>query len=335
MQRLQNLRNGKPSSYPDQAIYAEFASLEAGLTFEDISAGAGQAFTIRSNSRSVAFAAGRCSFYPQNNATAASLANDKYFTNLLLERAGVATLGGQYYFLHQRHRAHRPPGHERDDALALFRSLGGSAFLKPLTGSRGDFAQTVTGEAALAAYLDRVSQYYDAVLMQPVVVGEEYRIFVLDQDVVYVARKTPAFITGDGQATVGQLLARHRASLDMHGISAAEDVHVDAEHGLILAAGERRAIEGRMNRSAGGTMTFTEPRDLKAACAMSLRAVQALGLRAAAIDIFTDINGDVADLRVIEVNANPSIRFLEDSGRSDLILKIWRHGLAAMSLLDV
>ena len=90
-----------------------------------------------------------------------------------------------------------------------------------------------------------------------------------------------------------------------------------------------------MNRSAGGTMTFTEPRDLKAACAMSRRAVQTLGLRAAAIDIFTDINGDVADLRVIEVNANPSIRFLEDSGRSDLILKIWRHGLAAMSLLDV
>jgi hypothetical protein len=33
------------------------------------------------------------------------------------------------------------------------------------------------------------------------------------------------------------------------------------------------------------------------------------------------------------VNANPSIRLLEQSGRGDLILKIWRHTFAAMGLL--
>ena len=53
---------------------------------------------------------------------------------LILERAGVATLGGEYFFLHDRHRAHRPAGHERDDALDYFRKLGGAAFVKPLTG---------------------------------------------------------------------------------------------------------------------------------------------------------------------------------------------------------
>jgi hypothetical protein len=40
-------------------------------------------------------------------------------------------------------------------------------------------------------------------------------------------------------------------------------------------------------------------------------------------------------MHIIEVNANPSIRFLEDSGRPDLILKIWRHTLASIGLLDV
>jgi hypothetical protein len=35
------------------------------------------------------------------------------------------------------------------------------------------------------------------------------------------------------------------------------------------------------------------------------------------------------------VNANPSIRLLEESGREDLILKIWRHTLSAMGLLSV
>jgi hypothetical protein len=36
---------------------------------------------------------------------------------------------------------------------------------------------------------------------------------------------------------------------------------------------------------------------------------------------------------VIEVNSNPSIRLLEDSGRADLILEIWHHTFFAMGLL--
>jgi hypothetical protein len=40
-------------------------------------------------------------------------------------------------------------------------------------------------------------------------------------------------------------------------------------------------------------------------------------------------------MAVIEVNSNPSIRLLEQSGRGDLILKIWHHTFAAMGLLGV
>jgi len=51
------------------------------------------------------------------------------------------------------------------------------------------------------------------------------------------------------------------------------------------------------------------------------------------VDMFTDIGGDQEAMRVIEVNSNPSIRLLEQSGRSDLILKIWHHTFSAMGLL--
>jgi glutathione synthase/RimK-type ligase-like ATP-grasp enzyme len=90
-----------------------------------------------------------------------------------------------------------------------------------------------------------------------------------------------------------------------------------------------------MNRSAGGSMSFAAPGNETVAFAMALQAAKALGLRAGAVDLFTDIDGDAAALRVIEVNANPSIRFLEDSGREDLILRIWRHTFTAIGLLDV
>jgi len=82
-------------------------------------------------------------------------------------------------------------------------------------------------------------------------------------------------------------------------------------------------------------MMFQSPDSEPAAFDMARRAARALGLRAAAVDLFTGIGGDPTAMRVIEVNANPSIRFLEDSGRSDLILKLWRHTFLSIGLLDV
>jgi glutathione synthase/RimK-type ligase-like ATP-grasp enzyme len=87
-----------------------------------------------------------------------------------------------------------------------------------------------------------------------------------------------------------------------------------------------------MNLSAGGTMVLEAPRS-DTALTQARQAVRALGLRVAAVDLFTDIGGDPDAIRVIEVNSSPSIRLLEQSGRCDLILKIWLHTFSAMGLL--
>ena len=87
-----------------------------------------------------------------------------------------------------------------------------------------------------------------------------------------------------------------------------------------------------MNLSAGGTMVLEAPPS-ETALVLARQAARALGLRVAAVDMFTDIGGDPDAMRVIELNSNPSIRLLEESGRSDLILKIWRHTFLAMGLL--
>jgi hypothetical protein len=333
MANLSGFRSGKPSSYPDQSVYAEYACAEFGLAFRDLDGGTGLVFSVASGVKSIHFGAGRCSWYPQNNATAATLASDKYFTNVILERAGVPTLGGDYFFLHERHRAHRPSDHEREDAFARFKRLGSSAFVKPLMGSRGDFAQAIHGEASLARYLDEVSSYYDSVLIQPVASGIEYRVFLLDDEVVYTARKYPPFVLGDGVRPICDLLAAHNEALQSRGLS---PTAMDRETALdrVLPKGERWMIPGRMNLSAGGTMVIEEPGS-GAAVAVAQNAARALGLRVAAVDLFTELDGDPNAVGIIEVNSNPSIRLLETSDRGDLILKIWHHTFSAMGLLGV
>jgi hypothetical protein len=333
MQNLGDFRSGKPGSYPDQSVYAEYACAQFGLAFRDIDGGTGLVFSVASGAKSIHFGAGRCSWYPQNSATAATLASDKYFTNKILERAGALTLGGDYFFLHDRHRAHRPAGHEREDALAYFRKLDAVAFVKPLSGSRGDFAQVLRGEASLVRYLIEVSQYYDSILIEPVASGIEYRVFLLDDEVVYTARKYPPFVLGDGVSPIRDLLATYNAALQSRGLS---PVFIDRDGTLdrVLPKGERWEIPGRMNLSVGGTMVLEELGS-GAAIAVARRAARALGLRVAAVDMFTELGGDPEATGIIEVNSNPSIRLLETSNRGDLILKIWRHSFSAVGLLGV
>jgi hypothetical protein len=334
MRDLRDFRAGKPAFYPDQAVYAAFACAELGLSFDDIDGGSGLCFRVSSTTKAAYFGAGRCSWYPQNNATAATLAFDKYFANRVLEDAGVTTLGGDYFFLSARHRALRPAGHERDDAFACFRKLNGPAFLKPLTGSRGDFAQAISDEAALGGYLDSVAAHYDAVLMQPVVNGTEYRVFCLDDEVVYSARKFPPALEGDGSRRARDLLDAHNAALKARGLSAIDVTEIPKSAlDKVLPVGERWEVPGRMNLSAGGRMAFASPQ--ADALALAKKAVRALGLRAAAVDLFTDVGGNPESLAIIEVNSNPSIRLLEQLQRPDLILKIWRHAFSAVGLLDV
>jgi hypothetical protein len=333
MRNLREFRAGKPAFYPDQSVYAEYACAEFGLEFQDIDGGTGLIFSVASKTRSIHFGAGRCSWYPQNNSTAATLASDKYFANRILEEAGVATLGGDYFFLHERHRALRPAGHDRIDAFEYFRKLAGRAFIKPLLGSRGDFAQVLRGEAALDRYLLEVSQHYDSVLIQPIVTGSEYRIFLLDDEIAYSARKSPPFILGDGERSIRDLLTAHDACLQEHGLSSASVTTIpESSLDMVLPEGIRWEIPGRMNLSAGGTMMFETPHS-QTAFAAARKAARALGLRVAAVDMFTDISGDPDAIRVIEVNSNPSIRLLEESDRGDLILKIWRHTFSAVGLL--
>jgi hypothetical protein len=331
MRSLREFRSGKPGSYPDQSVYAAFACAEFGLAFRDLDGGSGLVFSVASPTKTIHFGAGRCAWYPQNNSTSATLASDKYFTNRILEDAGIATLGGEYFFLHARHRAHRPAGHERQDALEYFQTLGSAAFVKPLLGSRGDFAQAVHGEAALDRYLQDVARHYDSILMQPISSGTEYRIFLLDDEVVYAARKYPPFIEGDGVRSIRDLLIAHNAALQARGLSPASAKR-DTSLDTVLARGERWDIPGRMNLSAGGTMRIESPSS-DATVAVARQAARALGLRVAAVDLFADAAGGQDAIRIIEVNSNPSIRLLEDSERGDLILKIWRHTFSAMGLL--
>lgn len=336
MNTIASLRASRPAFYPDQAVYAEFAARHFGLDFEPHDDN-GLVFTVLSKSRRFCFGGGKCPAYPQNDSTSAFLAMDKYFTSVVLGAASIPNAGGNYFFLNERFSKLRSPGHDASDALHYFRTLGSTAFVKPLTGSRGDFAQTVASETELTRYIAEVSRYHDSILMQRVYAGREYRIFVLEGEILYCARKHEPVIYGDGERTIRELLADYTKELERNGTSSTEsfDALIEQDPDRLPATGERLVLPGRRNLNARGSMVFENPRDPDAAFMLAGEAASALHLRAAGVDLFEDDSAhEEARIRIIEVNANPAIRLLEDTGRDDLVLRIWRSTFTAVGLLD-
>jgi glutathione synthase/RimK-type ligase-like ATP-grasp enzyme len=318
--------------YPTQTRYVKRACAALGLAFTDLD-GAGYLYGISDGRHEIVSGSGPICAYPLNSASAYGVSRDKHHTNAVLARAGLPTIPEQIFFLDERRAKLREGGHERADAFAAFVRAGGPVFCKPNQGSHGDFAEIVSDDAAFRDYVQRVTARYDTILLQPVLDGDEYRIFCLDGETVFATRKAEFAITGDGKSTLSELVRAHNAPLVDIGISPVDEAaalaalalhhNLGADH--IPPRGEKLILPGRRNLSAGSDVADFTTDVPPALATLALRAAKAIGLRVAGVDIFDVSPGRaLSELVIIEVNGNPGIQSLEAVGRDDLVDHIWQ-----------
>ncbi|HYD73682.1 MAG TPA: hypothetical protein VEF55_11115 [Candidatus Binatia bacterium] len=310
-----------------QARYAAHAARACGYAFESLDGADGYLFEVRDGERRAVFAAGAGTPYALNDARAASLARDKAFCAEVLQRAGVPVLPGEMFFVTKRWAEMRGPGRELEDALAYAERAAYPIFCKPISASNGLYAEVIESADAFADYLTRVAHEHFAVLIQPYVRADEYRVFVLEGHALFSYRKSAPQVVGDGVSTLAALVEAmprdpYQPVRKLHGRDGAGQ---RLGLGDVPGKGQRVGLEGPANRAAGGgaeALTDGAPQAMgEVACA----AAKALHLKLAAVDMF-DLGGDYT---AIEVNSNPMIATLEDHGRWDLIETIWRANFAA------
>lgn len=310
-----------------QARYAAYAAEACGYEFRSLDDADGYLFEVRDGRRKATFAAGAGTPYALNDARAASIARDKAFCAETLRQAGVPVLPGEMFFVTKRWAEMRSPGREPEDALAYVSRAEYPIFCKPIAASNGLYAEIIDDAAAFANYMDRVAREHFAILIQPYVRAREHRVFVLQGRALFSYTKTLPSVLGDGERTLSDLVAAlpreagapplKPRGRDARGARVAPDD--------IPQKGERIVLEGPANRAAGGGATALAEGAPSAFADIAIAATRAVGLELAAVDIFGD--GDA--LTVIEVNSNPMIATLEDQGRWDIIVQIWRANFAA------
>lgn len=309
-------------SIPEFTRYAREAAAAIGATFEDIDGGRGYLWRVSRGQRNVLGGGGGVCAYPINSAVAYTISRDKSHTKSALTAAGLPVIPGGLFFAHTLRAGLRDGGREIADAVAFAERMGFPVFCKPNAGSRGDFAEIIPNGDAMHAYAARLAPHHESFLVEPLIRGAEHRVLVKDGRVVFHATKTSPTVIGDGRTSIAGLVAA------MDKATLAAGVSTSAISGrlpdFVPAAGERIALLGRRNLSAAGGIETASEHAPAPLGALAVAAVEAIGLRIGAVDLF-DLSsaGDSSNLLIIEINGNPGLRTLELAGRNDLIRAIW------------
>jgi cyanophycin synthetase len=243
----------------------------------------------------------------RTSAIAESISRDKDLTKSLLSSAGVPTPEGQLV-------------ENVEEAWEVAQELGLPVVVKPQDGNhgRGVFTNLSTQLEIQAAYAVAVEEG-SGVLVEKFIFGDEHRLLVVGQNVVAAAKGEAAWVTGDGQQTVHQLIASQLNSDPRRGST--EDfplnpVRIDSSVRLELSrqqltadsipkAGQKVLVQTTGNVSIDVT-DLVHPQVAKKV-ALAARVV---GLEIAGIDLVAqDISKPLEDQggAIVEVNAGPGL----------------------------
>ena len=240
-----------------------------------------------------------------------------------------ATLSGYKHFSANRLRSMGlPAAHNRladtlEKARAVANEIGYPVVIKPEQGNRGEgVVKDIDNDDQLHQAWRAATAYSPLVLVEKQVKGTCYRLFVYDDEVMYVKGNLPRLLTGDGQSTIAELIAADAAwqkkrrpwqrdpeiPLDEETLSCLSDQGVSLttillDHQSLYVRKIASMLWGVANAPA---ITHVHPENLR----LAVDAAKAMNLCTAGVDVIIE---DMAlpwyeqECIINEVNSSPMI----------------------------
>ncbi|CAN5387683.1 cyanophycin synthetase [soil metagenome] len=268
---------------------------------------------------------------------AVEIAGDKEDTKFLLEQAQIPVPKGQII-------------KKEEDLEKVINYIGFPLVTKPITGNhgRGITVNIRNAEDALKGF--RAAQKIsDSVIVEKCITGEDYRLLVINHELVAAAKRTPAHITGDGKQSIGKLIDEvnsdprrgygHENVLTQITVNDLTKNIINSRGftlETVLEKGKILNLKDTANLSTGGTAEDVTDTVHPSNIFMAERISKIIGLDICGIDIMTtDLSKPLAetDGSVIEVNAGPGFRMhlaptsgLPRNVAAPVIDKLFPHG---------
>lgn len=299
----------------------------------------------------ITFKSGKKSYFRYNaldlNPVGASdIAKDKDYASLFMRRLGYPVVpGSKTFFSKEWAQAIGASRRLINDAYAYAKRLGFPVVVKPNSGSQGSGVAVVHNRREFYRALRAVFKRDRVALVQRFLRGRDYRLVVLDDEVISAYERIPLNVVGDGKASIKRLLQikQRQFVAAKRGTRVKTDDPRLAEklkrQGLTLqsvpAFGQRVFLLDNANLSSGGdaidVTAIVNPAFLK----LAVRLAGDMNLRLCGVDLIVD--GDISKSPasgkhwVLEINAAPGLDHYAKTGEAqnkvveELYLKVLRN----------
>ncbi len=248
----------------------------------------------------------------RTSALGVEIADEKFRTKALLRESGIPVPEGVLVDSLQA-------------ATIAAEDIGYPVAVKPEMGNHGrGITARVSGTDELTVAFASAREVCESVIVEKTLTGFDFRVLVINGQLVAAALREPAHVVGDGTASVRELIARanadprrgvgHERSLTIITIDemterllALRGVTADG----VLPAGEKFFLKSTANLSTGGTardVTDEAHQDVRLMCERIARLVgmDCIGIDIVATSLATPLRPGAAG--IVEVNAAPGLR---------------------------
>ncbi len=253
-----------------------------------------------------------------NTLGASEIAKDKDYAAYFLKRLGYPVPEGKTFFAPKWAAV---LGSERtaDAACAYAESLGWPVIVKPNSRSQGRGVAKAWNEKELRQAIEEIEVYENVYLVQCVARGRDYRIVVLDGEVISAYERRPLCVVGDGVLTVAELLTEKQKQFVQGGrdtIVPTEDFRIDntlAQQGLtlesVLEKGKEVELLPNANLSSGGDAFDVTDVLHQEWHTLAARIAHDANLRYIGIDIMTEapLSDAPNEYIILEINSAPGL----------------------------
>ncbi len=256
-----------------------------------------------------------------NHIASADIACDKDYAKFFMKKLGYPVAEGKTILKDSWAKAVKS-NRKVPYAIKYAKKLGYPVIVKPNSKSQGTDVFLASSKKEVVFTLRKIFESDKIAIVERYLPGKDYRIVVLDKEIISAYERVPLSVMGDGKHSILSLLKQKQKSF----ISSQRDTKINFDdsrikmklHRLkyslksILPKGKQVFLLDNANLSTGGDsldMTNTIHKNFKK---IAIELTRKMGLRMAGVDIMVT-EGDIAknpkdcSYYIIEINAAPGL----------------------------
>lgn len=280
-----------------------------------------------------------------NGQGASEMARDKDYANYYMKLMGYNVPEGRAFY---SPRWCKSIGSDQniDAGYTYAHDRGFPVIVKPNSKSQGfGVAKVYTKTEYYRAMRYVFNEAHDRVgVVQDVINGDDYRIVVLDDEIISAYRRVPLSITGDGKHSIIQLIEKKQQEFNKRQrdtIIPIDDYRIPAKlqrsKMTMASIPERRQtipLLDNSNLSTGGEAVDVTDSIHPTFSDLAIRLTKDMGLRYCGVDLMTPdpIDQPLQHYTIIEINAAPGVDHYAESGphQKQIVESMYEKILKAM-----